>query len=123
MKENTLEYKGYIGNVSYSPEDEVFYGKVFGINDLITFEADTAKSLKPAFIEAIDDYLETCSAVGKDPDKVFKGVFNVRIPSSLHKEAATIAVKNQLTLNDFVSKAISFAITHQRELERELSHE
>ena len=123
MKENTLEYKGYIGNVSYSPEDEVFYGKVFGINDLITFEADTAKSLKPAFIEAIDDYLETCSAVGKDPDKVFKGVFNVRIPSSLHKEAATIAVKNQLTLNDFVSKAISFAITHQQELERELSHE
>jgi len=122
MKENTLEYKGYIGNVSYNPDDEVFYGKVFGINDLVTFEAETAKGLKIAFIEAVDDYLETCAEVGKDPDKVFKGVFNVRIPSSLHKDAATIALKNQLTLNDFVGKAISFAITHQRELERELSH-
>jgi len=122
MKENTLEYKGYIGNVSYNPDDEVFYGKVFGINDLVTFEAETAKGLKIAFIEAVDDYLETCAEVGKDPDKVFKGVFNVRIPSSLHKDAAILALKNQLTLNDFVGKAISFAITHQRALERELSH-
>ena len=120
MKENTLEYKGYIANVSYSPDDEVFYGKIFGINDLVTFEADSAKELKPAFIEAVDDYLETCAEVGKEPDKVFKGIFNVRIPSSLHKDAATIALRNQLSLNDFVSKAISFAITHQRELEREL---
>ena len=121
MKDNTLEYKGYIANIAYSPDEEVFYGKIFGINDLVTFEADTAKALKPAFIEAVEDYLETCAEVGKDPDKVFKGVFNVRIPSSLHKDAANMAVKNQLSLNDFVSKAIHFAISHQREMERELT--
>jgi hypothetical protein len=49
MKENILEYKGYIATVSYSPFDEVFYGKVFGINDLVSFEADSAKALKTAF--------------------------------------------------------------------------
>ena len=122
MKENTLEYKGYIANVSFSPEDEVFYGKIFGINDLVTFESDSAKELKIAFIEAVEDYLATCAELGKDPDKVFKGVFNVRIPSSLHKDAVTLAVKNKMTLNDFVGKAISFAISHQRELENELAH-
>lgn len=120
MKENILEHKGYIASVSYSPDDEVFYGKVFGISDLVSFEAESAKQLKSAFAEAVDDYLETCAKVGKDPDKQFKGVFNVRISSSLHKDAATIAVKNQLSLNDFVGKAIQFAVAHQQELEREL---
>ena len=74
MKENTLEYKGYIANVSYSPDDEVFHGKIFRINDLVTFESDSAKELKTAFIEAVEDYLETCAELGKDPDKVLKGV-------------------------------------------------
>ena len=89
---------------------------------MVTFESDSAKALKKAFIEAVEDYLETCAELGKDPDKVFKGVFNVRIPGALHKDAVTLAVKNKLTLNDFVTKAISFAIAHQEELEHELAH-
>lgn len=120
MKENVLEHKGYVASISYSAEDEVFYGKVFGINDLVSFEAESAKELKSVFIEAVEDYLKTCAEVGKDPDKQFKGIFNVRISSSLHKDAATMAVKNQLSLNDFVGKAIQFAVSHQEELEREL---
>lgn len=78
MKENTLEYKGYIANVSYSPNDKVIYGKIFGINDLVTFEANSAKMIKPAFIEAVNDYLETCAEVGKDPEKVDPVNFSVK---------------------------------------------
>ena len=29
---NTLNYKGFIGSVSYSDEDQVLYGKIEGIN-------------------------------------------------------------------------------------------
>jgi predicted HicB family RNase H-like nuclease len=28
-----LEYKGYIGKIHYSQEDEVFFGTIFGIDD------------------------------------------------------------------------------------------
>jgi predicted HicB family RNase H-like nuclease len=34
---NILKYKGFIGSVNFSAEDRAFYGKVEGINDLLTF--------------------------------------------------------------------------------------
>jgi predicted HicB family RNase H-like nuclease len=38
---NYLHYKGYIGSIEFSEEDNVFYGKVIGIKPLISFEGDT----------------------------------------------------------------------------------
>lgn len=52
-----LTYKGYQGTVHYSAEDEVFYGKVLDINDLVSFEGCSVDELKSAFQEAVDDYL------------------------------------------------------------------
>jgi len=34
----------------------------------------------------VEDYLETCKALGREPQKVYKGVFNVRIEPELHKK-------------------------------------
>ncbi len=53
-----LKYKNFIGTVKFSADDDVFYGKIEGINDLVTFEGTTANELKTAFKEAVDDYLE-----------------------------------------------------------------
>ena len=50
---DVLKYKDYIGSAHYSAEDESFYGKLEGIEDLITFEADNVKDLKSAFREAV----------------------------------------------------------------------
>lgn len=118
---DTLEYNGYTSTVTYSTNDEVLYGKIFGINDLVTFEAESIKELKTAFQEAVEDYIVTCKEVGKEPDKVFKGVFNVRIPGELHRDATVIAVRNKVTLNDFVKTAIRYAVNHPQEVEVELS--
>lgn len=112
-----LKYKGYIGTVNLSSEDEVFYGKIHGINDVVTFEGESVKKLKNAFEESVDDYLESCEALNKQAEKTFKGSFNVRVSSELHKKAAFIASKNSISLNDFVKKAISYAITHEDELD------
>lgn len=35
-----LEYKGYTTKVKYSNEDNVFFGKIEGINSLVNFEAE-----------------------------------------------------------------------------------
>ena len=109
-----IQYKGYYAEIHFSAEDEVFYGKLIGINDLVNFEADSVKGLKKAFKEAIEDYLETCKNLNKAPDKTYKGSFNVRIPSELHKEAAMFAAIKKITLNDFVRYAIDFTISKEK---------
>jgi len=113
-----LQYKDYYASVSFSAEDDIFHGKVIGINDLISFEGDSVKTLKDAFIEAVDDYLETCIQINKQPEKMYKGSFNVRIPSELHKKAAIASAIYNISLNDFVKNAINLALMNKKEFEQ-----
>ena len=106
-----LEYKNYFATVHFDADDEVFHGKIIGINDLVSFEGTTVKDLKIAFHEAVEDYLETCKELGKEPEKAYKGSFNVRIPSELHREAARMASLNNVSLNDFIRQALSYFLT------------
>ena len=41
-----LEFDGFIGSVHFSAEDEIFFGKIEGVNDLVTFEGSTVNELK-----------------------------------------------------------------------------
>ena len=107
---NTMEYKGYVGNVEFSEEDEVFFGKVIGIRSLISYEGATAKELIKDFHDAVDDYLALCEAEGKEPEKAYKGSFNIRISPELHKQAVICAESNQMSLNSFVEKALKLLV-------------
>ena len=40
-----LKYKGYYGSVEYSSEDVLLYGKVLGINSLISYEGESVAEL------------------------------------------------------------------------------
>jgi len=104
---NVIEYKGYIGSINYSAEDKCFYGKLEMIDDLVTFEATTAQELEDNFQNVVNDYLETCKALGREPQKVYKGVFNVRIEPELHKRVYQEALKSGVSLNAFVRNALS----------------
>src|SRR4051812_48193477 len=106
MSDFMAEYKGYIGSVHYSAEDEIFHGKLEGIRDLVTYEGTDAANLKHAFHEAVDDYLETCRKKNKAPDTPFKGTFNVRVGASLHKRAAHYAAEHNRKLNSVISEAL-----------------
>lgn len=110
---NFLKHQDYVATINYSAEDEVFFGKVIGLNDLILFEGTSVTELKQAFAEAVEDYLETCKSINKSPDKAYKGSFNVRVPASLHKRAALVASQHQITLNDFVKTALAYAVENE----------
>lgn len=114
--ESSLTHKGYIGTVSFNANDELFFGKVHGINDLVTFEGSSVRELKKSFKDSIDNYLQTCAKLKKEPNKTFKGTFNVRLNPELHQKAAITASRRGLTLNDFVKKAISFALDNEKEV-------
>lgn len=108
-----IQYKDYYAEIHFSSEDEIFYGKLIGINDLVNFEANSVKGLKKACAEAVEDYLETCKVIKKSPQKTYKGSFNVRIPSELHRQAAIFASLKKVSLNDFVRYALHETISKE----------
>ena len=106
MTDNMLKYKDFYGSVEYSAQDECFFGKIIGTSDLVTFEGDSVNTLKETFSEAVEDYLVLCKETGKEPQKTYKGSFNIRISPELHREAAIIANSRGISLNALVEKAI-----------------
>lgn len=104
---NILNYKGYIGTVNFSEEDKVFFGKVTGITDSISFEGDTVENLIEDFHSAVDEYLAFCSENQKQPEQQYKGSFNVRIAPELHRKASLDAMAKNISLNKYVEEAIA----------------
>ena len=110
---NVLSHKGFFGLVNFSAEDCAFYGKVEGINDLVTFEGTTVDELEEAFKYMVEEHIQDCEQEGKPAEKSYKGSFNVRISPDLHRQAAQIASIQGITLNQLIQRAI------QHELEAE----
>ncbi|MDR2968565.1 MAG: type II toxin-antitoxin system HicB family antitoxin [Tannerellaceae bacterium] len=107
MKTNdVLTYKGFIGSVHFYADDDVFFGKVEGVNDLITFEGNSVKELKDAFHYVIDEHINDCEAENVPAEKSYKGSFNLRLTPDLHRRAAITAKAHGSTLNAFVRKTI-----------------
>jgi predicted HicB family RNase H-like nuclease len=58
----------------------------------------------------VDEYLAFCAENGKQPEKPFKGSFNVRIKADLHRQAAQAAFARGISLNTLVEDAIRQAV-------------
>jgi predicted HicB family RNase H-like nuclease len=107
---NHMTYKDYFGSVNFSEEDEVFHGKIEFIKALITYEGTDVKSLKKAFHEAVDDYLEICEAQGRKPEKIFKGSFNIRIKPEIHRQISIMAAEKDINVNKFISDILEASV-------------
>jgi len=106
-----MEYKGYYGTVEYSSSDGVLFGKVLGIKGLISYEGDSIDSLKLDFESAIDDYLDFCAKEGIEPQRAYKGKFNVRVSPEVHKSLVLYSAAHGQTLNSTVEEAIRKYVT------------
>lgn len=105
-----LKYKGYIGEIQISIEDDVLYGKLLYISALVSYEGRSIEEIKHSFEEAVDDYLETCQANGCEPEIPCKGSFNIRVGHELHLAAMIKAKEQDMSLNEFVTKSISYRL-------------
>lgn len=113
---NLLKYKEYLGTVSFSNEDQCLYGKVIGIDDLVSYESDSVSGLKKAFETAVEDYLESCKSVNKPPLKSYRGVFNIRTSPEKHQTLSILAQKNGLKLNQVVNLALDQYLENNKAL-------
>ena len=107
---NVLTYKGYIGSVHFSADDNVFFGKLEGINDLVSFEGETVQELKDAFCYMVDEHIKDCEAENIPIEKSYKGSFNIRLTPDLHRRAAISAKMYGTSLNTFVKESIEMRL-------------
>lgn len=108
----TLEYKGYIGSVTFDAEAEILHGSVVNTRDVITFQGKGVDEIKQAFAESVEDYLEFCAELGEAPEKPMSGKFNVRISPQLHAYAVAAAASRGISLNTLVEQAIQEKVNH-----------
>jgi predicted HicB family RNase H-like nuclease len=81
-KMKTLKYKGYLGSVEFSEEDNVLFGEILGIDGLVNYEGNTIQELTESFHE------ET------------------------HRDIANLAAEEGVSINAFVKRALCEAVKH-----------
>lgn len=108
---SVMTYRGHSARVDYDADDEIFFGRVAGIRDGVGFHADTVADLKAAFHEAVDDYLATCSRVGKEPQKPYSGKVMFRVKPEIHRRAALAAELSGKSLNQWAEEVLEEATT------------
>lgn len=102
---NILKYKDFEGSAELDMERQVCRGKLLFIDDLVTYEAATPVDLQSEFEAAVDDYLQTCKSLDRDPKRPLKGLFNVRTPPELHKQLHLRSLQDHCSLNETVIRA------------------
>jgi predicted HicB family RNase H-like nuclease len=104
-----ITHKGYIAKIEFDEDDKVLHGRILGIRDVITFEADSVDGAIAAFKESVDEYLAYCEERNKEPEKPFSGKFNLRIDPDLHRGISLLAAANDISMNSWAEKAIKKA--------------
>ena len=99
-----MEYKGYVGSVSFDDEADIFHGEVVNTRDVITFQGRTVTEIRESFQESIDEYLEWCREKNKTPDKPFSGKLVLRIPPALHRSLFLSAKQEGKSLNRWIEE-------------------
>jgi predicted HicB family RNase H-like nuclease len=106
---NTMTYKGYAARIEYDDEDGLFTGRIAGIRDGVGFHADTVEGLREAFHEAVEDYIETCARIGKEPQKTYSGQVMFRVSPEVHRKAALAAELSGKSLNQWAEEVLDRA--------------
>ena len=106
---NTMTYKGYAARIEYDDDDRIFTGRIAGIRDGVGFHAESVDGLRLAFHEAVEDYLETCAKVGKEPQKAYSGRVMFRVSPETHRKAAMAAEISGKSLNQWAEEVLELA--------------
>ena len=104
-----MTYQGYSARVEFDDEDGIFTGRIAGIRDGVGFHSDTVEGLRAAFLEAVEDYLETCAAVGREPQRAFSGQMMFRVKPEVHRKAALAAELAGKSLNQWAEEVLGKA--------------
>ena len=107
---NTLTYRGCTAKIEFSADDNVFFGRLIGIDDIVTFHAETVEELKDSMRESVDFYIEVCEKDGKNSKKSYSGKVLFRLPNKLHAEIAEAATRQGKSINEWGKEVFEMAV-------------
>ena len=64
-----ITHRGYGARIEYSGSDDCYIGHISDISDIVGFHGDSPKEVRAALEEAVDDYIGTCHALNRRPQK------------------------------------------------------
>ena len=102
----TMTYKGYAARIAYSDEDQCFIGHIAGIQDVVGFHGESVSELRAAFEEAVDDYLATGKALGKEPQTAASGRLMLRVSPEVHRASLNAAQAEGISLNQWAEQVL-----------------
>lgn len=103
---NTMTCKGYTARIEFDPEDNIFFGRVLGVHDIITFHGETVTKLRTDFEAAIEHYLKVCKKQGISPEKPASGKLMLRVPPEVHGAAMVAAQSEGKSLNQWATEVL-----------------
>ena len=100
---NYIEYRGYVGSVEYSKDDECFFGRVLGISGLISYEGESVQELKKDFQDAVDAHIAFNERLAEEGEK---DAFVVHLAPTLRQSALRIAESRGLTVDSLIAESL-----------------
>lgn len=107
---NTLTYKGFTAKIEFSADDNVFVGRLIGIDDIVAFHGETVEELKDSMRESVDFYIEVCERDGKKSKKSYSGKLLFRLPNQLHAKIAEAATRQGKSINEWGREVFEMAV-------------
>ncbi len=105
-----MKYKGYTARIDFDSKDEIFCGRLLGMNEALVFHGASVEELRGDFEFAVDHYLAECTRLGKAPEKPASGKLLLRLPSELHADAIIAAAASGKSVNQWVADTLSDAL-------------
>lgn len=105
----TMKHKDYIATIEYDDDANLFHGEVANLRDVVTFQGRSVAELKKAFRQSIGDYLEFCAKRGEEPERPVSGKFVVRVAPEVHSRVAAAAVREGVSMNQWVARTLERA--------------
>lgn len=88
-----LSHKGYAAHIQFDAEDRIFFGRVIGIADIVSFHGESVDELARAFEEAVDGYIAMSATMKRPAQKPASGKIMPRVPPGRHHRRRGIRQK------------------------------
>jgi predicted HicB family RNase H-like nuclease len=106
---NLMSYRGYTASMVFDTEDKIIVGRVLGIDDIVTFHAESVTEFELNFAAAVDGYISACEQLGSTPEKPASGKMMLRVAPTVHAAALKAAARSGISLNKWAEQALDTA--------------
>lgn len=95
--------------VEYDADAQLFHGEVVNLRSVVTFQGRSVEELQTAFADSIDDYVDFCRQLGKEPEQPYSGQMLVKVEPGLHRAVVSAARRSGVTPDEWVARALERA--------------